>query len=278
MKLTVLMDNQTLIDRYFRAEPAVAYWLELDQHVVLFDTGYSGLFMENAAQLGITAIHPDFIVLSHGHNDHSQGLEALLSKLDEAKAERGFSKKPVLVAHPAALAPKRSDGLTTGCRLNPVVAAEALSLQLSVTGFELLPRLWFLGEIPRYFDFEPAHSIGECHQAGSWQPDALADDSGLAWVGTDGLVIISGCAHAGICNMVRHAQLLSGERRIQAIVGGFHLLEAEPARIRATVNNLAEQAVKRVHAGHCTGFAAKAALAAALNQQEIGVGSRLSFR
>ena len=77
MKLTVLVDNNTIIDRYFYGEPGVSYLIECDGGRYLFDTGYSDLFLKNAIKMGISLLELDAIIISHGHNDHTWGLGEL---------------------------------------------------------------------------------------------------------------------------------------------------------------------------------------------------------
>ena len=108
MKLTVLVDNHTYIDRYYLGEPAVCYLIEDGENMILLDTGYSDVFAENAARLGIDLSRVTDIVLSHGHNDHTGGLPAFFER---------FPQRVRLFAHPNALLPKRYDGLAVGCPL-----------------------------------------------------------------------------------------------------------------------------------------------------------------
>ena len=96
MKLTVLVDNHTYIDRYYLGEPAVCYLIEDGDRVILLDAGYSDVFIENAARMGIDLGHVTDIVLSHGHNDHTGGLPAFFAR---------FTQPVRLYAHPGALLP-----------------------------------------------------------------------------------------------------------------------------------------------------------------------------
>lgn len=277
MKLTVLIDNQTLIDRYYRGEPGVSYWLETDGRTVLFDTGYSDLFLDNARKMAIEPTLADFVVLSHGHNDHSWGLGAFLARMTERQTEQGQKHRPTLVAHPQALFPKRFDSLDIGSQLGADTVGRFMTLKLARETVRLTDRLFWLGEVPRIHSFEPQQAIGETHDSMEWVPDILADDSALAYRGPEGLVIITGCSHAGICNIVSHAQAVTGETSVQSIVGGFHFTKPEPERLAATLAFFKTVGVATLYAGHCTGFEARAALAQTMDQREIGVGMRINF-
>ena len=98
MKLTVLVDNNTYIDQYYAGEPAVSYYIEIDDLKILFDTGYSHIFIKNAVSMGIDLNAVTHIVLSHGHNDHSRGLKYLREQYALPNAR--------LVAHPLCFRPK----------------------------------------------------------------------------------------------------------------------------------------------------------------------------
>lgn len=277
MKLTVLIDNQTLIDRYFRAEPGAAYWIETEGKTILFDTGYSDLFLENGRKMGIEPTAADFVVLSHGHNDHSWGLGSLIASMTERRTELQQVHQPTLVAHPGSLMPKRADGQDIGSMLGKETLARHMGLQLHRRPYAMTEKLIWLGEIPRVHDFEPERAIGETSVDGVWQPDFLRDDSALVYHGEDGLVIITGCSHAGICNIATQALKITGAERIQRIIGGFHLLAPDPVRWEATIAFFKTAGVQTVHAGHCTGFEARSAIARELNHQEIGVGTVIHF-
>ena len=97
MQLTVLVDNNTLIDRYYLGEPGVAYYLEDGDVRILFDVGYSDIFLRNAQALGIDLSRLQQVVLSHGHNDHTRGLLWL--------SEQEYFSELQLLAHPDALLP-----------------------------------------------------------------------------------------------------------------------------------------------------------------------------
>ena len=123
-------------------------------------------------------------------------------------------------------------------------------------------------------DREP---IGEREVAGGLVPDALPDDTALAYLGESGLVILTGCSHAGICNIIEQARRLTGVRRVAAVIGGLHLLAPDPARLSATVDYLHSIGVADLYPCHCTCLAAKLALSRAAPLHDVGSGLRLSF-
>jgi len=99
MKLTVLIDNNTYIDQYLLGEPALSFHVEIGQHKILFDTGYSQAFLYNANKLGINLSQLTHLVFSHGHNDHTRGLKYLSSKINLKNIDT--------IAHPDCFLPKK---------------------------------------------------------------------------------------------------------------------------------------------------------------------------
>jgi 7,8-dihydropterin-6-yl-methyl-4-(beta-D-ribofuranosyl)aminobenzene 5'-phosphate synthase len=204
MKLTVLVDNNTLIDRYFLGEPGVSYFIEGEGKKILFDAGYSDALITNAQKLSIDLLNLDFVVLSHGHLDHTWGLVPLIRLYAERIIQGQPVKKPTLVAHPLALAAKRSDDLgEIGSLLSEDKLSEHFGLQLSRKPVYLTERLVFLGEIERANDFEAKNPMGKILEGGVEKDDFLLDDSALAYKLPQGLVIITGCSHAGILQHCR---------------------------------------------------------------------------
>ena len=278
MRVTVLVDNNTLIDRYLQGEPAVCYFVEADGRRVLFDTGYSDLFVRNAGRLGIDLLGIDDVVLSHGHLDHTWGLFALIRLYTEAGFERRTFKRPRLVAPPEALR-HRSAGRLPAIALP--LAAETLArfvdLRLSREPVPLSERLTFLGEIERVHEFETREPAGAIAGEPAPGEDDLLDDTALAYQASDGLVVLTGCSHAGICNIVDQARRTTGESRVADIVGGLHLLDPAERRRRGTIDRLRALQPRRVHACHCTDLRSKLEMGRTLPLEEVGVGLRLEY-
>jgi 7,8-dihydropterin-6-yl-methyl-4-(beta-D-ribofuranosyl)aminobenzene 5'-phosphate synthase len=286
LKLTILVDNNTLIDRYLLGEPALSIFIEADGQRLLFDAGYSDAFLQNAHKLGIDLLDLDAVVLSHGHIDHTWGLMALMRLYTEHNFENAAlsrpakRRKPQLIAHPAALDSKSFSGLGLG-EIGSVFDADKLTrhfeLRLGEEPLWLSTNLVFLGEIERSNDFEAQKPLGESIRGGHSTADMLLDDSALACKTPDGLVVISGCAHAGICNTIEQAKRICEDERILDVVGGFHLLEPSAKQMEGTLAYFAALQPQAVHACHCTSLASRIALAKVTNLQEAGTGMSLVY-
>jgi 7,8-dihydropterin-6-yl-methyl-4-(beta-D-ribofuranosyl)aminobenzene 5'-phosphate synthase len=278
MKLTVLIDNNTLIDRYFLGEPGVSYLIEDEGKKILFDVGYSDAFITNARKLSIDLLDVDFVVLSHGHLDHTWGLVPLIRLHTEGKLESLNVKRPKLVTHPLTLSSRKYDDLgEIGSLLSEDKLSEHFGLQLSREPVYLTERLVFLGEIERTNDFEAKNPIGKILEGGVEKDDFLLDDSALAYKSPQGLVIITGCSHAGICNIVEYAKKVCEDDKVVDIVGGFHLLDPSAKQLQGTAAYLKSLRLGSVHACHCTDLNSKITLSKVVDLKEVGVGLVLEY-
>jgi 7,8-dihydropterin-6-yl-methyl-4-(beta-D-ribofuranosyl)aminobenzene 5'-phosphate synthase len=248
---------------------------------VLFDTGISpeGIAV-NAERLGIGFADIQGVVLSHGHFDHAGGF-AGLARL------RRRSGLPLTV-HPAAWTRRRMALSGSEPFELPTLSVGALERE----GFEVIQRrqpsllldgsVLVTGEVDRTTEFErgmpPSHQAWDGH---AWCHDAeVIDDQALVVnVAGRGLLVLSGCGHAGIVNIVRHAMRLTGADRVAAIIGGFHLSGPafEPV-IGPTADALTEMDPDMVVPGHCTGWKAQHVLARALPRSWVQSSSGSTYR
>jgi 7,8-dihydropterin-6-yl-methyl-4-(beta-D-ribofuranosyl)aminobenzene 5'-phosphate synthase len=278
MNLTVLVDNNTLIGKYFLAEPGLSYLIEEEGRKILFDVGYSGAFIANAEKLSIDLKDIDFLVLSHGHLDHTWGLMPLIRFYKEAMIRKQDVKRPTLVTHPLTLSSRtHRDAGEVGYLFGEKSLSGYLGLRLSREPVWLSERLVFLGEIERANDFESRKPMGRILQDGIEKDDFLVDDSALAYKSPEGLVIVTGCSHSGICNIVEHARKVCGDDRVIDIIGGFHLLSPSREQLQGTVEYMKALKPRSVHACHCTDLKSKIALSEVVDLGEVGVGLRLEF-
>ncbi len=247
------------------------------RRTILFDTGstVNGL-VHNLRVLEVDAGEIEAIVLSHGHFDHTTGLNGLAQSLQPL---------PPLVVHPdfwlkrRVALPKREPYELPTTSKEKVLAAGFSVIESREPSSLLDDSLLVTGEIERTTDFEQGLAVHQAFRDGEWQPDPLIyDDQALvANVRGKGLVVITGCGHAGMINTVRHARKLTGVDQVYAVLGGFHL--APPAfepSIWPTVEALAEIGPEVVVPAHCTGWRATHALAAAFPDAFIqgSVGTR----
>ncbi|MDD2390445.1 MAG: MBL fold metallo-hydrolase [Desulfobacterales bacterium] len=277
MKLTVLVDNNTYIDNYFLAEPGLSFFIEDQDTRLLFDCGYSHIFFENARKMGIDLLFLDYLVFSHCHMDHTWGVDTLIREYTNAILQNHLHKKPELVAHPKAFISTVIDGVgEIGSIISEEKLKQQFKLSLSSVPVHLTDRLVYLGEIPRKFSFESHHPLGR--KEGETQDDFVIDDTALAYKSEDGLVIITGCSHAGICNILEYARRVCRDDRIVDIIGGLHLLNPPKEQMQGTLDYLKGLGLKKLHACHCTDFDSKVCLTAVAPVKEVGVGLCLEYR
>ncbi len=274
MTLTVLVDNNTIINRYFLAEPGLSLLVEAEGDRVLFDTGYSDIFLRNAQKLGLSLAHLDCLALSHGHEDHTWGLEPLVRLFAELERERLPFRRPVLLAHPKTFTSVRAHGFTeAGTLMSERKLARHFAVRLGTEPCWINARLVYLGEIPRRNDFEGKLAFGR--KEGEDADDTVPEDSALAYMSSEGLVVITGCAHAGICNTIEYARSVCGDQRVVDVIGGFHLQNPSTTQLDGTLAYFEKLRPGSVHACHCTDLKSRIALSRVADVQEVGVG--LSF-
>jgi 7,8-dihydropterin-6-yl-methyl-4-(beta-D-ribofuranosyl)aminobenzene 5'-phosphate synthase len=279
MKLTVLVDNNTFIDRYFTGEPGLSFLIEDAGKKILFDVGYSGAFLENAAKMGMSLLDVDYIILSHGHFDHTWGLVPLIKRYTEAAIEKIACKRPLIITHPKTFQSKTFKNVK---EIGSLISEEKLNrhfdIKLSKEPFQLTGNLVFLGEIERKNSFEARKSLGKVFTGPEQEEDDyLTEDSALIYKSSQGLVVITGCSHSGICNIVEYGKKVCNDERIVDIIGGFHLLDPSEELLQGTLDYLKRSNPRQVHACHCTDLNSKIALAGVVCLKEVGVGLRLEY-
>jgi len=280
LSLTVFVDNTTLTDRYFGGEPGLSFLIETEGKKILFDTGFSDLFLQNAAKMGISLLDLDMVVLSHGHLDHSGGLFPLIRHMTRSIIEGFPVKKPLLVAHPWCFYPRPKSPIPdTGTVLSEQELSRFFDVCTTTVPRHLTTNLVFLGEIERNFEFERVDPGTRkiIMSNGSAREDHILDDSALAFRTGEGLFIITGCSHAGICNIAERAKSVCGDKRIIDIIGGLHLLKPSPVCLKKTGEYLQDLQLKSLHACHCTSLASKIALAGYCPVQEVGTGMKFEW-
>ncbi len=267
MKLKVLEDNNTFIDEYYLGEPGVSYYIEDGDDKILFDTGYSNTFLENAGKMSIDLNSVNKLVISHGHDDHTGGLKYFFEN----------KRNTQLIAHPDCFDYKEdSKGLYIGSPLSKEELFKVCRLNLSKEPVQISEHITYLGEIPTLNDFEQRYSIGKSIVNGEKIDDTINDDSAIVYKSNNGLFVITGCSHSGICNILEYAKKVCNDDRIYGVIGGFHLFDINE-RLEKTIKYLEENNIKLLYPCHCVSLKAKIEMAKKLDIMEVGVGLEINI-
>ncbi|QJW45498.1 MBL fold metallo-hydrolase [bacterium BFN5] len=273
MQLTVLVDNTTN-KQNLKAEAGLSFYIKDNETTILFDTGESSLFLENAELMGINVFDVNYVVLSHGHHDHSWGLNHLLQK-DPYSPLRHSA--PILLAHPLAFHSRIKENKELGLNIPIENLANFFTISKSALPVWLTDRIIFLGQIQRQFPYEGKHSIGHIMMENGIEDDLMYDDTALVYKSSQGLVIITGCSHSGISNIVEQAKVICKDDRIHTIIGGLHLRNPSYEQLSGTLEYLSKANVQTLYACHCTDQSSRIFLAQLGNLKEVTVGLTLEF-
>jgi 7,8-dihydropterin-6-yl-methyl-4-(beta-D-ribofuranosyl)aminobenzene 5'-phosphate synthase len=260
MKITILTEN--CAGGHFLAEHGLSYLIEIDNQKILFDSGHSDVFLKNARQMGIDIENEvKTVVLSHGHWDHGDGLRFLQNKR--------------LIAHPGAFIRRfrKKDFSPVGLSLTKKEIEIRFELTESNAPVQLSEHLFFLGEVSRKNDFE-SQTTSFTDDLGN--ADFIPDDSALAAIVNKRLVVVTGCSHSGICNIVEQAKKVTGISDVKAVLGGFHLKE-QNEQTRQTIAYFKTNQIEQIYPTHCTELPALAAFYDAFQNHQIKTGMVLEF-
>jgi len=272
LRITVLADD-CVASPHLLAEHGLSILIEAEGRRILFDTGQGKVLRGNANALGVPLSGLDAVVLSHGHYDHTGGLAVLLREHTPA----------ALFLHPAALQPKyaKSDAPPPRSIGIPELSRQALSavdarIVWTRCATRIVPGIWCTGEIPRLPANEPA-GTGFFLDADCREPDPLRDDQAIFIETKLGLVLITGCAHAGIVNTLDHVSALTGRNDIHTLVGGLHLGRASEKQLEASADAIGKRNIRNLAPCHCTGMNAHAHLRAKFQPLVCDVGAGSTF-
>jgi 7,8-dihydropterin-6-yl-methyl-4-(beta-D-ribofuranosyl)aminobenzene 5'-phosphate synthase len=253
VKIVTVYNNEALPERGLKSGHGASYHITEGDKEILFDLGWKGRrLMHNIHALGIDVDKIGKLVLSHGHRDHTDGLVSFL------KARTTKTHLPI-IAHPSALEPKDAKKLFFRIRLGfPRLSkklAEKTEFHLTKDPVEILPKLLTTGEIPMVERPEkPGMASLALHTVdGRREWDPVVDDLSLVLQAKDGLVIVTGCCHAGLLNTCAKATRLFGPK-IKAIIGGTHMLEYSEEDVEHVADVLERlYGTPELYLNHCTG-------------------------
>jgi 7,8-dihydropterin-6-yl-methyl-4-(beta-D-ribofuranosyl)aminobenzene 5'-phosphate synthase len=282
IKITTLCDNG-VADIEYVAEWGLSLHLGLDDGKdILLDTGAGRACVYNAAVAGIDLADVESICLSHGHSDHTGGLLPVLQKIRQSRPRR---ESVDIYCHPAALEEqyvKHTD--TYFYRGIPYHLEELRRLgalfHTSVQPVWLSEDIVLTGEVPLKTEFECPSGICYLRIGGEYRPSPVLDDGALIVRTSQGLLVLSGCAHRGIINTILHAREITGEEQIHLVVGGTHLLNTPMHQQEQTADALRELKVRKIGVSHCTGLKPAGYLAQSLGSERFffnNAGTAITF-
>jgi 7,8-dihydropterin-6-yl-methyl-4-(beta-D-ribofuranosyl)aminobenzene 5'-phosphate synthase len=242
------------------AEWGLSVFIETGKNTFLLDTGTTDLIICNADKLNVDLRKVETVVLSHGHYDHTGGLPAALARIGRDEIR--------VIAHPDIMGKKYSYRKNTGRYKYVGIPYQPEQLESDGARFEFTKApVWLTddiatsGEEPMRTDFESVADNLCLKDGEKFVQDPMNDDQSL-YIRTElGLIIILGCAHRGMINIIHHARELMDTERVYMVIGGTHLGPAKDLQYRKTVEALRETDVTWLGVSHCTGLPVAAKLA-----------------
>ncbi|KAM0428857.1 hypothetical protein ACHAPT_006657 [Fusarium lateritium] len=228
-------------------------------HSLLFDTGPEGeIFERNAKRLRLDMGKVEVITLSHWHRDHSGGMTSAIKLVNEGKAN---GDKVTVIVPPNRPEYRGNSGGQHILSLEPDPTLEELEnaggkVENNTQPQTLLDDMFLISsEIPRQTEYEVGIRGGIRYENGKWEKDELIMDERFVMckIKDKGLVVFTGCSHAGLINVARHAKELDNSP-IHAIVGGYHLADATPEKMSKSIEDLKALKPTVLMPGHCTGW------------------------
>ncbi len=248
LRISILRDNECHTPG-LKAGHGLAMLIETPETTFLLDTGDSPVTWENAEIMGCDLSKVQCVVLSHGHYDHTGGLEKLL------KTVGGLP----IIAHPGVFAPRYAvepDGSRRDIgppRTQEAYEALGAEFILSAEPVFIGPGLSTSGQVPRDAGPVPSEPRLMTEQDGELVPDSFDDDLSVVVQLPSGLIILTGCAHSGLRNIARQCVRASGCENLRAFIGGTHLMNSTDAEVREVARQLHLIGVDQIVPLHCTG-------------------------
>ncbi len=243
LKITVLVDNTVIKPMGLKGEHGLSMLIEKDGKKVLFDTGQSDILLKNLMKLDID-VDFDAVVVSHGHYDHAGGLKAVL----ENTSTKVFIHRE---AFKTRYAEEPFKGFI-GIPFKKEVIEDLGDVIYIDRAREIIKDVWVSGYVERITPFEKGDSRLYFIENGKKVADIVEDDMSLYIKTKKGLIIVLGCAHAGLVNIIEHARRTTGVEKICGIIGGTHLGLVGKEQRRKTIKFLKSLDFEFIAPNHCT--------------------------
>ena len=279
VRITILSEN-TATRPDLVPEDGLSVFVETEHHKILMDSGWKDHFLANADALGVDATAADTVILSHNHYDHGQSMPLFFDRRQDANYRFYLSSDalwPVFHRRADGSLTSTSSGLTDGELIRRRVPHKYIEAPV-YHPFADEPEIALLSRFERRCDFEPMLEEFRQQRGGELVRDEFNHELALALPVKEGLVLLTGCAHSGVCNMILAAEERLG-RPVIAVIGGTHLKASGAARAKATIDFFnSRPALATAAVCHCTGAPALALFAEGCRAYTpCGAGSVLEF-
>ncbi len=276
MKVTLLLENNSLFSSYLNAEHGFSAWIEDEDIKVLYDFGFSDNFIKNAEALDIDLRTADYVVLSHGHRDHSCGLKYLLKYY----RDNAMARKPIMLVTMEDIFYKKYNfkkNHSSGFDVSREILQQYFDLRITPEPLWLTKNLCYMGVTELTNDFEhKVPQVAKKLKNGVWVDDVVDEDTQFAYRHKNGkeVSVVAGCAHYGICNIMEYAKKITGAQHIHTYLGGSHLRidEVPQSQVDKTVEYVKRQNITNFYICHDTDLHCKLALWNAIPSKEAGTG------
>ena len=258
LKITTLVENTLGEHLALKNEHGISFYIEKDSHALLFDTGQSDAFMYNAAQLQIDLSVLEYVVLSHGHYDHSGGFVSLAEKYRQYEVIMGngfFNPKYGFSGNSYEYLGNQFEETFL---MEKGIPYRFVSEDIT----EILPGIFVITNFPRIHPDELISPRFKIQRDGEFEQDLFKDEVLIAIDTPKGIVVLLGCSHPGVRNMLDHVKSLLN-KSIYAVVGGTHLVEASSESMAKAAEYLTGEDMGLIGVSHCTGKTAMSKLGAA---------------
>jgi 7,8-dihydropterin-6-yl-methyl-4-(beta-D-ribofuranosyl)aminobenzene 5'-phosphate synthase len=274
MKITILVENDVAEGHSaLKAEHGLSFYIDINKHIFMSDVGQSGKFAENTKVLGCNLKAVDALAISHHHYDHGGGLARFFEENDRAKVYLRQAPKADYIVDVLGM-PLKYIGL------DQVVLDEHTQRITFITErTNILPGVHLLTDIPETYPRPSGDKRLKVKRNGEKLPDSFEHELVTVLDSQNGLVILTGCAHTGVLNMIKAAQDAFPHKPIRAVTGGFHLNREADETVQYIGETLLAMDIPEVYTGHCTGKNAARILADILGERfhPLGTGAVLEF-
>ncbi|GAA0736441.1 MBL fold metallo-hydrolase [Clostridium oceanicum] len=261
MKITTVIENSLGKNKNLNNEHGLSFFIETENCNILFDTGKSGDFVFNAERLGVDLNSTDYLLLSHAHYDHCGGVRKFLESFNVRPefyvSENFFSNGDKY--HYSDGNQNLDFASEPGYRYigtnfdEEYLKEKGMKINFINNGMtKLNDKVYVFTNFERTNDIEKANPNMKVKEGDSYKVDSFNDEIVMAFDTKKGLVVLLGCSHPGILNIIDTIAKRTG-KSIYAVLGGTHLVEADEDRINKTIEHLNKMNIKLIGVSHCTG-------------------------